>query len=428
MSGARRLNFWMCLALVMGNMIGSGVFLLPASLAPLGWNAVPGWLLTIGGALTVALVLARLTRALPGADGPHGFVKAAFGDLPAFLIAWSYWISIWVGNAAIAIAAVSYLSVFAPGIAHIPGLPAGLTIALVWAVTLVNLRGARSAGGFQLATTVIKIVPLAVVIVLTLLVVGRTGGAALAPFPAQGLTLAGVTAAASLTLWAMLGFESASLVAAHVERPDTVVPRATMIGASLTGIIYLIACSGIALLLPAAIAASSHAPFADFVARYWSPGPAYFVALFAAVSAIGALNGLTLVQGAIPLSLARAGSFPAWMGVTNAAGAPARAMLVSSSLTTLLLLLNSARGMTDIFTFMALLSTSSVLFLYFGVAAASLRLRVGGLVGAVATLFALWTFYGAGLAVTGWSSLLLLAGIPVFLWVRRSGAAAQPAE
>ena len=428
MSGARKLSFGMCLALVMGNMIGSGVFMLPASLAPYGWNAVPGWLLTIGGALTIALSLARLTRALPEADGPHGFVRAAFGDLPAFLITWSYWVSVWVGIAAIAIAAVSYLSVFAPGIAAVPGLPAGLTIALVWAVTLLNLRGARSAGGFQIATTLIKIVPLVVVIVLILLVVGRTGGAALAPLPAQGFSLAGITAAASLTLWAMLGFETASLAAAQVENADAVVPRAILAGTTLTGLIYLIACTGVALLLPAAIAASSAAPFADFVARYWSPGPAYFVALFAAISAIGALNGFTLVQGAMTLSLARAGSFPAWIGVTNAAGTPVRAMLVSSSLTTIVLVMNAARGMTDLFTFLALMSTSSTLFLYFGVSAASLRLRVGSLVGAVATAFALWTFYGAGLDATGWSSLLLLLGIPVFFWVRRSGAAAQPAE
>lgn len=428
MSGPRKLGFAMALSLVMGCMIGSGVFMLPASLAPYGWNAVPAWLLTVGGALAIAASLARLTRALPHADGPHGFVKAAFGDLPAFLITWSYWVSVWVGIAAVAIAAVSYLSVFAPAIAAVPGLPAGLTIALIWAVTLVNLRGARSAGGFQVATTLIKLVPLVVVIVLVLLVVGRSGGAALAPLPAGGLSLGGITAAASLTLWALLGFETASLAAAQVEDAETVVPRAILAGTGLTGLIYLITCSGVALLLPAAIASASHAPFADFVARYWSPGPAYFVALFAAIGAIGTLNGFTLVQGAMMVSLARAGSFPAWIGVTTAAGTPVRGMLVSSGLTTVVLLLNATRGMTDLFTFLALVSTSSTLFLYFGVAAASLKLRVGGLVGAVATAFALWTFYGAGLDATGWSSLLLVAGIPVFLWVRRSGAAAQPAE
>lgn len=428
MSGHRQLNFWMCLALVMGTMIGSGVFLLPASLAPYGWNAVPGWLITIGGALMLALSLARLTRALPHADGPHGFVKAAFGDLPAFLIAWSYWVSMWIGNAAIAMAAVSYFSLFAPVIARVPGLPAALTIVLVWIIAMINIRGARSAGGFQLATTLIKIIPLAVVIVLTLWVVLSTRGAALAPFPAQGLTLASVSAASSLTLWAMLGFEAASLASAHVERADEVVPRATIIGASLTGLIYLIACSGIALLLPAGLAATSHAPFADFVARYWSPGPALFVGLFAAISAIGALNGVTLLLGAIPRSLARAGSFPAWFGVTNAAGVPARGMLVGAALTTILLLLNSARGMTDMFTFLALMSTSSTLFLYFGIATAALRLRVGGAIGVAATGFALWAFYGAGLEANAWSSVLLLAGIPIFWGVRRSGAAAQPAE
>ena len=243
------------MALVMGNMIGSGVFLLPAALAPFGWNAVAGWIFTIGGALTVALVLARLTRALPLADGPHGFVQAAFGDLPAFLIAWSYWISVWVGNAAIAIAAVSYLSILAPQLATVPHLPAALTIALVWAVTLVNLLGARAAGSMQIVTTVIKLIPLAVVLVIVIAVVWTTRSAALAPFPAAGFSASAVTGAAALTLWAMLGFESASLATSQVDRPETTVPRATLAGAGLTGILYLIVCSGIALLLPAAVAA-----------------------------------------------------------------------------------------------------------------------------------------------------------------------------
>ena len=133
------------------------------------------------------------------------------------------------------------------------------------------------------------------------------------------------------------------------------------------------------------------------------------------------------MSGAIPLSLARAGSFPRWFGVTSASGAPVRAILLSSGLTTVLLLLNTSRGMTDLFTFLALISTSSVLFLYFGVSTAALRLRAGGAAGIVATGFALWTLWGAGLDATGWSSLLLLAGVPVFWLVRRSAPAPQPA-
>ena len=124
----KKLGFWMSLSMVMGIMIGSGVFLLPAALAPFGWNAVIGWLLTIGGALAIVTMLARLTRHLPEADGPHGFVGTAFGPLPAFLVTWSQWVATVVANAAVSTAAVSYLSMFAPGIDGVPALPALLSI------------------------------------------------------------------------------------------------------------------------------------------------------------------------------------------------------------------------------------------------------------------------------------------------------------
>src|SRR3546814_267761 len=135
----------MGVALVMGNMIGSGVFLLPASLAPFGWNAVAGWALTIAGALALAAVLARLTVALPEAGGPTGFVARAFGRIPSFMIGWAYWISVWTANVTLAVAAVSFLSIFAPALAaHM----AVATIALIWIVTAINWRGGRAAGGW----------------------------------------------------------------------------------------------------------------------------------------------------------------------------------------------------------------------------------------------------------------------------------------
>jgi basic amino acid/polyamine antiporter, APA family len=424
-SGAgRKLGPWMCLALVIGNMIGSGVFLLPASLAPFGWNAVFGWLFTIGGVLTIVAVLARLAKALPGVDGPYGYTLAAFGPRIAFLIGYSYWISVWVGNAAIATAAVSYLSIFFPKLGLIPGASSVAAVALVWAATLINMRGARSAGGMQVVTTVIKLVPLIVVIILIAAITGRTGGEALAPFDSNALSVTAISGAAALSLWALVGFESASLAFGNIENPDVTVPRATMIGTALTGLIYLIVCSGVLLLMPLAIVSKSAAPLADFVATFWGNGPSLFIALFAAISAIGALNGMTLLQGAVPLSLSRTGGFPKYFGVTNAEGTPVRALVGSSVLTTILVLMNSAQSMGGAFAFMALLATSVTLFLYFGVAVAAIKLKVGGILGVVAAAFALWTLWGAGVEPSAWSFALLLSGIPVYWLVQRASAKA----
>ena len=136
----------MCSALVVGNMIGSGVFMLPASLAPFGWNAMLGWIVTIAGALTIAFVFARLAQAFPQAGGPYAYTHAAFGPMAGFAVAWTYWLSIVVGNAAIAVAGVSYLSVLIPAIGQVHALPPLLTLGVIWSLTLVNCLGARSAG------------------------------------------------------------------------------------------------------------------------------------------------------------------------------------------------------------------------------------------------------------------------------------------
>jgi basic amino acid/polyamine antiporter, APA family len=432
---SRRLGFWMCLALVVGNMIGSGVYLLPASLAPYGWNAVLGWGFTIGGALCLAYVFAGLARALPDAGGPFGFVLAGFGRFPAFLVSLTYWVSVWIANAAIATAAVSYLSIFAPGLAAVPGLPAILAVALVWAVTLVNLAGARSAGRFQLATMTLKLLPLAAVIVIALLLGAGAGAgeAEIMPYRPADISASAITATAALTLWAMLGFECAAMPQDKVDRPAVTIPRATMIGTVLVGLVYIVSCSAITLLLPPEQVAASNAPFADFIELYWGRGPALLIALFAAVSAIGALNGWVLVQGELPLAMARAGSLPAWFGVTDRNDTPVRALVLSSLLVSILILMNYTRTMADLFTFLALLSTAASLVLYLACAAAGLRLTATGAmprsplflaVAGLGLLYATWTFYGAGLEASGWIVVLLVVSAPLYLLLPRQVAAA----
>ncbi|RJF93458.1 amino acid permease [Sphingomonas cavernae] len=425
---ARALGFWMCLALVMGNMIGSGVFLLPASLAPYGWNALFGWIFTIGGALCLAHVLSRLSSALPQAGGPYGFVHAAFGPLPAFVMGLSYWISVWVANAAIAIAAVSALSIFAPGITKISGLPALLSAGLLWTVTLINLRGARSAGWFQIVTTVLKLLPLIAVVVIALLMGAGVEKTEIVAFRAADISPSAITATAALTLWAMLGFECAAVPQGKVDNPQVTIPRATMIGTLLVGLLYIIVCSAVTLMLPLAQVSQSGAPFADFIARYWGEQPALFVALFVAIAAIGALNGWVLMQGEVALSMARAGSFPSWFAKTDARETPVRALLVSSVLVSVLIYMNYERSMASLFTFMALLSTASALVLYLFCALASLRLAYKKVIprsaafvaiASLGVIYSLWTFYGAGWEASGWILVLLAVGVPVYFGTRQ---------
>src|ERR687890_2459617 len=235
----RAFGFWICLAFVVGNVIGTGIFLLPATLAPYGANAIAGWVATIAGCLCLAQVFAALSRALPEAEGPYDYIRPALGAPAAFFVMWSYWISTWVTNAAVAVGAVSYLSSLAPGF-FAPFYAGPLTAAaFVILFTLVATRGAKASGEVQVATTILKLLPLIAVVALAAFVWGGHGEAAggLAPAPLQPSSVA---AAATLTLWAMLGFESATMPSGRVRDPQRTVPRATLAGTFLVGILYLL--------------------------------------------------------------------------------------------------------------------------------------------------------------------------------------------
>jgi APA family basic amino acid/polyamine antiporter len=420
----RALGFWLCMALVVGNFIGSGIFLLPAQLASYGWNAFFGWLVTIAGALCLAFVFARLAKAMPLAPGPYAYVETAFGPLPAFAVAWSYWISIIVGNTALGTAAVSYLSLFVPALSTVPGLGALVAAALLWTLTAVNCLSVRAAGTVQAATLAAKLVPLAIVVGLTILILAQGRQDAAPPLRVADLSLGAVNGAAALTLWAMLGLECASVAARRVRDPGRNVPRATMAGTLLVGLIYILVSTPVALLLPREEVAASNGPLALFVGHYWTPGLGLFVGLFAAVSAIGALNGFVLLQGELPLAMARGGGFPQWLARTNANAIPVRAQILSSLLATILIAANYSRSLAGLFKFMILLATTGNLVLYLACALTALKLqheavlaRSGGLtlVAALAAIYSVWTFYGAGGEALAWGAVLLAAGIGIYL-------------
>lgn len=430
---ARQLGFWMCVALVMGNMIGSGIFLLPASLAPYGLNSVVAWLLTAAGAVTLAFVFSGLGRAFPAASGPYEYTRMAFGDLAAFVVAWGYWISIWVGNAAIATGAVAYLSHLVPWIGSQPGASAAVTVAFVWLLTAVNIYGVRAAGRVQVVTTVLKLLPLLAIAGLGVYL-ASSGDSRLAwSSPgAPAMSLDAVTAAATLTLWALLGFESASVTAERVIDPERNIPRATMIGTVLTAAIYILACSAVLMVIPAAQLAVSTAPFADVAKLFWGESAGMWLALFAAISGLGALNGWILLQGQVPLQLARDGLFPKLFARVSPRQTPVAALCISSAIMTVLVLLNYGKSVVEIFTFMILLSTTASLVMYLLCALAVLVLLRNGklaaargraaslaIAGLIGTAYALWTLVGAGQEAVLWGFVLLVAGVPVFYAMRR---------
>ncbi len=428
------LGFWMCVALVVGNSIGSGVFLLPASLAPYGLNSVLAWCFTACGAVLLAIVFARLSRACPAAGGPYAYVHLAFGPLTAFIVAWGYWISIWVGNAAIATGAVSYLSPLLPWIADVPGASAAVTLFFLWLLTLVNWYGIRASGWVQSVTTLLKVLPLLAIAALGLFSVRSGNIAAAAGVP---LSVGGTTAAATLTLWALLGLESATIPADKVRDPGRTIPAATLVGTVATALICILACTTVLLLVPPQTLAQSNAPFVDLARAYWGDSAGKLLAVFAAISGFGALNGWILLQAELPSAMAKSGVFPRIFALESARQTPSFGLFFSSGLVTLLILMNYQRSMVSIFTFMILLSTTACLVLYVLCSLALLRLQWTGqlqsgrlglprrgtvplaVVGVLAAAYSLWAIVGAGAEAVMWGAVLLACGVPLYYLVRR---------
>ncbi len=419
----RVFGFWVCLALVIGNMIGSGFFLMPATLAPFGWNGVAGWVVTTAGALCLALVFGSLARLLPKAGGPYAYTRAAFGPFAGFVVAWSYWVSMWIGNVAIATGVVAPLSTVLPEVADHSAL---ITLALVWGLVAINCHGARTVGAVQLVTTVLKILPIAAVIMLAIIVLGQGGGEAAPPLRGADLSFPGATgiaAAATLTLWSFLGLESATVPAERVEEPGRNIPRATLVGVVVTGIVYTFACSAVALLMPAERAAGSAAPMADFIGLHWGGPAATLIALFAALAAFGTLNGWILMQGELPWAMAKDGVFPAWFAKLSRRGTPVRAHVAGGLLLTAVLALNQSRSMTDLFGFLILLATTASLVAYLACSLAAVKLRADAKripFFLLAALFSLWAIGGAGREAMLWGAALLLSGVPAYFIMRRN--------
>lgn len=406
-------------------MIGSGVFLLPASLASYGAASLLGWGATLGGALLLALVYARLARDRPLQGGSYAYTRAVFGDGAGFVVAWSNWVSMWCGNAALAVAfAGSFGAVFPAAIAT-PMRAAATALGGLWICTAVNLAGVREAGRMQLLTTLLKLLPL---LLFGAIAVWAVDPAAYRPFNPGGAPLFEVaTATAALTLWAFLGLEAATIPAGSIRDPARTIPRATVIGMLIAGLATVQVCTVVLGLLPSAVLRESAAPMADAAATLWGPWARIAVGAAAAVSVFGALNGWVLLQAQVPMAAAADGLFPRLFARIDRRGTPWLGLLSSSTLATLVVVSNYTDTLVQLFTFSILLSTAAALLPYVFSVAAWLRLSHGAgaiwraiAVGALA--YSLWALFGTGREALLWGAGLIVAGLPVYWWRRTRSA------
>ena len=409
----RPFGFWTATALVVGGMIGAGIFVQPAQLAPYGWTGALAWLIAIPAAMLLAYVLSRLTAAHPGATGIVEIVGNALGPLPGVLVGWSYWVGIVSANAIIALTAIRYLATFVPALAASPLATALGATTLVWALTALNLGGARGAGRFQVATTLLKLLPL-IAVVLILIGLSFADSASFTAHPQAPFAADQLTTALTLAFFPLVGFESASLAAERVRDPARNVMRATLWGTALTGALYVIISNGIVFAMPPAVVAASDAPIALFVEQFWGRGASVIVAAFAAISAIGCLNGWVLMQGEVPLGMARAGLLPQFLARTSARDVPTAAVLLSSLFASILILSGAIPGFTGVLTFMLQLTTAATVWLYAGACLAAFKLGLVRIAACVGLAASAWVLWGSGLEPLGLSIVLMLAAVPLY--------------
>ena len=425
----KRFGFWTATALVVGNIIGAGIFAQPASLAPYGWNAVTAWVISLSGALCLAWVFAKLSAHFPNAGGTHGFMQMGVGENAAFLGSWGYLVSIWAANAAMCVTGVSYLTRLIPAMRTTPGAEPATAMLAIVIITWANLRAL--GGSVQLVSSVIKLLPFAAVIGLAAWALLRHGTGVLAPVDSVPINPSATIAAIGITFYAMLGVESAAVPSGAVENPEKTVPRATMLGTTVSGLVSIFATCAVALMMPRDVVSASKAPIADFVGSFWGNGASLFVAFCGVVSCFGCLNGWLLICGELPGAMCERGALPPWFGARNARGVPARAIVLGSVVTAILTLLASSRVGAAAFNFAALLATATNLVLYLFCTITAIRLmrdgrlpRTAGLVlcAAGSLVFSLWAFYGSGWEALGWGAVLIAAGWPLHLLSQRAAA------
>ncbi|MEV8308628.1 amino acid permease [Streptomyces flavidovirens] len=424
----RRFGLPVATALVMGNIIGGGIFLLPAAVAPFGTISLVAFGVLTLGAIALALVFGRLAEQHPRTGGPYVYAREAFGDFAGFLAAWSYWITTWVSNAALAVAAVGYLDVLLP--VH-GSLAATITAALVlqWLPALANLAGTRYVGAVQLVSTVLKFAPLLLVAVGGLFFFDVSN---LGPFQAsdQG-ALGAISASAAILLFSYLGVESAAVSAGEVRDPRRNVGRATILGTLGAAFIYLLGTLAVFGTVAHDKLVGSTAPFSDAVnAMFGGSWGGTAVACAALVSMTGALNGWTLLSAQTPYAAAKDGLFPA-VFATKRRGVPTVGVLVTAVLASLLTVYNYTAGSEGVFEILVLVTTftatvpyllstaAQIYFLASGRSARVSRPRLlrDAILAALAFGFSMWLVAGSGYAAVYQGVLFLFAGVLVYAWI-----------
>lgn len=421
---ARKLGPFLATVIVAGNMIGSGVFLLPATLAAIGSITLVAWLISGAGALVLAGVCAILGRLRPGEGGLIGYIRDALGPFAGFQATVLYWLSCVVGIVALALAVTGYAAYFAPALGA-PLAQAICTLAVIWLLTFGALLGPRATGRFSAVTLILGVAPVA--LVATVGWIWFHPDVLSASWNVSGKPpLAAVGGSVAPVFWAFLGLECANAAAAVVREPRRNVPIAAVGGVGLAALLYIAALVVIMGIVPAAELARSTAPFGLVVARVLGPVAGGVMALCALLKTAGTTSGWILVSGQIMRAGADEGVLPAWFGKARADGTPVGSVLVLGAVMSAIAVATFQPGLGKQFGVLANISVIFSMVVYLLCCVALWRFRaaekaadaVAFTLAGAGALFSVAVAWLAGLDLVAMAAGAILATSIVWLLVR----------
>ena len=424
----KEISLFMATMLVCGNMIGSGVFMLPATLAQLSGPlaTIIAWILTSAGSILIAMSFANLGSKYPSTGGAYQYTKIAFGEFAGFLSAWLYWNGSWIGNAAIIVALSSYSAAVIPALRD-PLISIIYTSAILWFFTIINIIGVKKAGKIQTVATVFKIAFFAIFIIVALINFDTVN---IMPLLPQGKGLSTISLAATSTLWAFVGLESATVTAGEIKNPEKNVRKSTIYGMIIASVIYMLISVASMGAMPNSELANSQAPLTDILTRILGSSIGKPITIAVVICILGTTIGWLLSTARVAFAAGEDGVFPKFFGKLHPKyGTPANALIVGSILVNILLIMNYQKSMVSAFTFITILATLSFLPIYLLTAAAEIMLMFKGtkefnfgifikksIVPLLAFIYSIWTIYGSGAETVMWGFILMLIGVPFYIY------------
>ncbi len=417
-----KLGFLSVLSIVIGSQIGSGTFIFPSLLAPFGVVGLFGWVVSVTGAISLAIIFAKLAANFPKGGGPHVYVTEAFGRSMGFFTAWIYWIISWSSNSVLLVTIIQYLTSLIGDIS--PVMTVILETIILFFVTFINANGAKFSGRIETFLVVLKILPLIVFPIIFIMYFNSDNFVISQKPVASNASIIAQTAL--LTCWGFIGIECATAPANTVNNPSKTIPLAIVIGTSVVALIYIINILSVIGVTGFDALINAKAPYTIAISKVFGQSGNIFMSILAMIVCIGSLNAWTLTGGQIARAAAEEGIFPHVFEKTNKHDAPVVSLWIAAFGTVPFFILEQINGL-DSFNYLIDLLVSIFLFVYLFCCFAYIKLAkklnascIDYLLAILAICFCVFVMYSCILSSFITLIIFILSGVPVLLKVKHS--------